>query len=273
MADHERVAELAKMLMELRMATSQAEAEARAKLIIHSTDGGGPSLAAMHATPGEKAFDARPPGQAGGAEEATADTDAQAEEAENVPAAQEADHAPLARKEQDSPRGQEDDRSDLPVDVSEVQPRQTARMISAVDSARAELMAAVGQAPAPGQSTSFRSGVRASDTAPAQRLDDLAAAQEELQDISEQETKEALNAEELAHELTDLHSELANSRKEVEMLRTKLAKTEDALQKAQALALTGERELSAPEHTPPHPSHEKPRGTNPPVDLARIFKK
>lgn len=256
MVDKERVAALAKMFLELRMAGSQAEAEARALHVIQSTDGSGPTLAAAHEEPGQdKTFEMQPQDQP------IAELPHQEMTGENP----HPDDATPTREE-------ERPLDNNPVDVHEVRPKQTARMISAIDSARAELLAAIGKAPEPDSTTSFRSTTRPAEVAADAQQDDLDTAQDELRQVSEEETKESLNATELAEELEKMRHELVNARKEVEMLRHKLTKTEYALQKAETLTTMSERQIATPQpRNEPPPNHERPRGQNPSVDLSKIF--
>jgi hypothetical protein len=258
--DNERVKELAKMLLELRMATSQSDAEKRAMEIISTTDGSGPTVSALNNSDKEQEIEAAP-------KNAPIEPTAKPEPVEAAPqeptpqeptpidttALTNVPDVEVAEPEEPTPEPEET--KERPVEQMPTQggPLQRGKIISPIDDARRELAAAM-----------------ATQQSEEQQLEEVST---ELETLKEDETKESLNAGELEGEMEKLRRELENSRKEVEMLRHKLQKTEDALQKAQESVNMSDRQISQPQPRPPVPNHEKPRGTNPTVDLGKIFGK
>ncbi len=227
MDEKERVGQLASVLMELRMAGSQAEAEHRARAVIASSGNEGPSASSIQRAPMMPAS-------------------LQAAIVQNVetPAPQEYQGLVITTKQDELSRALSGLNVDSPLE-HEHSVVETPMEVSVQD---------VPAAPEPQE--------------PAPELDQ---AVQELAQVSEDETKESFNAQELQQQMEQLERELQNSRKEVDMLRQKLSKTEEALAKAQTVVDQDDHTLGQPQQRPVTPNHQKPRGTNPPVDLSKIF--
>ena len=212
----ERIADLVKMLMELRMCTNAVEARKRALEIIASTDAEGPTVA---------------------------NVTEEAEEQPEAPAEPVIEHASQATRE----------------DIPEVANVREPGVLKSIDTFQ-EMKAALANI-SPEQASPLPEPA----APPKSELD---TAVEGLADLEEDESKEALNEKELEEQMRQLRHELENSRREVEMLRTKLTKTEEALSKAQQAVNSP---LPQPAPREPMPNHEKPRGTNPPIDRTKVF--
>jgi predicted RNase H-like nuclease (RuvC/YqgF family) len=150
---------------------------------------------------------------------------------------------------------------------ADVKEPQTVRSINTIDEMKRELS---GLNPVPKAPTPEPVSVVTPAEPEPKELDQ---ANEDLSSLKEDEAKEEGNARELEEQMLNLKRELDNSRKEVEMLRNKLTKTEEALANAQQSVQKTDRELAQPQPRAPVPNHEKPRGTNPAVDLSKIFGK
>jgi len=300
MVDKERVTDLAKMLMTLRMASSQAEAEVRALQIIQTTGTGGPTVSAMHekheatgAGFNDLPADIREPRSIsrvnGTIESARNALDGVAEEsvlavAESAAGGETSIVAPVAEIEPEAPQAAETTASEAVVETAQEETSQNAMTeegpVTEDAPSSADIQAAPEDenaesdqpAPAADEEEQTPPGVLKS-TNKYTVFSPLDEARVALSQLSEDETKEAFNARELEDEMNKLKRELENSRKEVEMLRNKLTRTEEALAKAQQTMAKDDRQLSQPQPRQQMPNHEKPRGQNPVVDLSKIFKR